>query len=76
MLVRALGLLGFIAIQVVVLGGVWAALAGAEFLFWSFDQTNVGAAALIIFVVDPIAMAIGGLLFGLLGAVFSIGQDE
>lgn len=73
---QVLALVGSLAVQVVVLGGVWAALAGSDFLFWSFDETNIGAAALILFVVDPIAMGVGGMVLAAVAAVFSLGRSD
>jgi hypothetical protein len=75
-LMQVIAIVGVLAIQIVMLGGIWAALTGSEFLFWSFDKADVGAAALILFVADPIAMTVGGLVFSLVGAAFSAGRSE
>jgi hypothetical protein len=66
---NALALVAVVAIQVVVLGGVWAALTGSDFLFWSFESADVGAATVIFFIVDPVAMGVGALIFSAPAAV-------
>lgn len=48
----------FIAGQVVALGGMWAAWAGEDFIFWTFAETgqNIGALLLILFIGEPLVM--------------------